>query len=285
MSNERVWEFVWFTLLVALAAGCSDGGGGDNASAAKERDASAASQRDASSGDASASSNPCPSGKLVGSYEIMTGDDPTPITACTEISGDLTVSSDSVVELRFPKLKSVGGALNVQDAKKLASIAFPSLAKIGKELTIDGNPALTTFSLPVLESAQTLLVTNNAKLNDYDLAALTKVDYLGVQGDDTLMMFELPKLKSVSTFVINLNDALTTIRFGSLTIISGDGFIILKNPMLATLDLPMLKTLIGDIAINNNPMLSTCQIDALVRQLDSKITVESIGNDDSATCR
>jgi hypothetical protein len=60
---------------------------------------------------------------------------------------------------------------------------------------------------------------------------------------------------------------------------------IAKNPVLATLEMPVLKTLIGDIAVNDNPMLPSCQIDALVAQIEGPaVPVGASGNDDSATC-
>jgi hypothetical protein len=258
-------------LWLVLAVGCSDSGGGVDASAAKH-------------GDAGASTDPCPHGKHAGSYEITSNGDAAAIAACTEIGGDLHVSGDALTKLSLPKLKVIGGALDVKNATALTRFDFSSLAMIGKELIVDGNPVLSTFTLPALDSSGTLLVTNNPKLADFDLDAFTKVDYLGFQGDDALTTCELPKLKSVGTFVINMNAALTTIRFDSLTIIAADGFIMLRNPVLAAIDMPMLGTLVGDIIVNDNPMLPRCRLEALVAQLDAAVPLSASRNDDSATC-
>jgi hypothetical protein len=270
MHRSRFVLASWAAVLLALAAGCSDSGGGDSGTAAKRRDASA---------------DPCPRGKLDGSYAIMTDEDAAAIAACTEVSGDLTVSGDVVTKLSLPKLKAIGGALDVTNATALTRFEFSSLTTIAKELTVDTNAVLSTFSLAVLDNCETLLVTNNPGLQDFDLAALTKAAHVGAQGDDVLTKLELPKLKSIGTLVINLNAELTTVRFASLMSIEADGFIIQKNPVLSTLDMPMLRTLVGDILIMDNPMLPSCQIDALAAQIDGPpVPVGAFGNDDSATC-
>jgi hypothetical protein len=131
---------------------------------------------------------------------------------------------------------------------------------------------------------QILLVTNDVELTQLDVPALSHVAYLGVQSLDALTTVEFQSIESVGVFVINMNATLGTIRFPALRIITSDGFIILRNPELSKLDLPLLRTLMGDIAVQDNPKLPSCQIDALVAQLDSQIPVGAHGNDDSATC-
>jgi hypothetical protein len=261
---------VLLVLVLVLVTGCADSAGMDSGSAAKRGDASA---------------EPCPHGKLDGSYAIMSSGDAAAIAACTEISKDLTVSGNKLSKLSLPKLKAIGGALNVTDATALTRFDFSSLTTVAKELLIDANPVLSTFSVPVLDNCETLLVTNNPKLKDFDLAKLTRASHVGAQGDDALTKFELPKVKSIGTFVVNQNAKLTTIRFESLMSIEADGFIIQKNPVLATLDMPMLKTLVGDLLIMDNPMLPSCQIAALAAQVEGPpVPVGAFGNDDAATC-
>lgn len=264
----------WAPLWLALAVGCSGSSGGNGAPGARNRGS-----------DASAPADPCPHGKLGGSYAIMTDEDVSAIAGCSEITGDLTVSGDTVTTLSLPKLSAIGGALELTNATALTSFELSSLATIAKDLTVDTNPVLSTFDVQILDSVETLLITNNPNLKDFDLSALTKARFLGLQGDALLATFELPQLESVGVFVISMNAALTDVRLSSLTIIEGDGFMIAKNPVLATLEMPLLKTLIGDISIHDNPMLPSCQIDALVAQIEgAPVPVGAFGNDDSATC-
>jgi len=263
---------LWLAALLLLACGSAGAGGTSDAAATKHPGA-----------DAGASADPCPHGKHEGDYDLMADTDTSAIAACTEITGDLNIGN-AVTQLRLAKLQTIGGALNITHAAALAGLDLPALTTIARELAVDGDGELTTFSLPVLESSETVLITNNPKLADFSLPALTRVEHLGVQANDALTTCALPRLQSVGIFVVNQNPALTAIAFDSLTRVSGDGFIVLQNPVLETLHIPLLKTISGDIFVNGNPMLPSCQVQAILAQLDTPVPTETIGDDDSATC-
>lgn len=273
------------TLFLLVAAGCSDGDGSEQASAPARGDASVLDHPDASAdAGSSPSGDPCPGGTLEGDYMLDSQAGADAIADCTEVTGTLGIGGDALTTLSLPSVEKVGGALEVKEATALTQLEFAALTTVGKELLVDGNPELRTFAAPTLATARTLLVTDNPKLESFDLDGAKQIATLGFQGDDALATVELMGLETVGTFVINSNATLEAVRFPALTEIDGDGFIILMNPTLSTLEMPVLETLIGDIAVNDNPMLPTCQIDAILSRLDAEIPVAANNNDDDATC-
>ena len=125
----------------------------------------------------------------------------------------------------FPKLKSIGGGLNISGNPVLSSIDaenFPVLATIGGALNFSRNNVLSTIAgFPVLKNIGGFSMSNNDALTSIgNFSALTTID-----GD----------FKIGGNFTSNTNDVLTTLG-----------------------DYPALIAIGGDITIRNNPMLSDC---------------------------
>jgi hypothetical protein len=297
LPGEAMHRISWGAVWLALLTGCnasSDGAARDSSprdaagdgaardSSARSTDSGAGEATDAKSDTADSCSPRLPDG----GYTIETDEDVAAIAGCTEITGALSVTGDTLTTLSLPKLKTISGSLVINKTGVLASFSLPSLEQIDGYLTIDENAALTMFRLGALKNIRdSFAIDYNDALTDFDLSALSNTNFMTVAYNGAIVIFNLPALEVVGTFAFNQNASLTTISFPKLTSISGDGFMIGNNNALTTLSLPLLTTLIGDITVINNPKFPSCQMKAIAAQFtDQSVPISTIGNDDLATC-
>jgi hypothetical protein len=124
-------------------------------------------------------------------------------------------------------------------------------------LTVKGT-ALTTLSLPSLQTISAGTISTNAQLTTLDLPALTTVNgRFSVDSDAPLATLTAPLLTSTGTFVID-STALTILSLPSLRTI-GTGSIS-NNAQLASVQLPQMTTVGNGSTFSNNGALSTCQV-------------------------
>ena len=88
---------------------------------------------------------------LYGSYRVENSLDAEFLFEFTEITGDLIVVAPGLVELRVPKLRTVGGLLDLLN-NTLTAVEFPALRSVGSKLRVAMNANLTSIEFPALRS-------------------------------------------------------------------------------------------------------------------------------------
>lgn len=192
----------------------------------------------------------CDRGTRATNCTVMTTEDLTDTcSGYTEVTGMLAVSGTDAVTLEGMEcLQTLGDALNVTDNPSLVSLeGLDSLTTVGGAANIDGNGSLQS-----LDGLQSLSSVGG---------------YLQVMDNASM-------------------DSLDGLR--SLTTVEGD-LLILSNDSLSSIEaLSSLDTVTGgSIIITSNPMLPTCQAQALADRLTADGfdgTVLIAHNDDTATC-
>lgn len=187
------------------------------------------------------------------------------IRHCKEITGNITVADDNLTSFILPNLVSVRGNLSVHGASSLTNVNLKTLREVNGSLNFILNAALTTVDIPQLESVgEKLWIIYNSSLPSFELLNLTSVNGdMNFSSNDILANISLP--------------ILTTIE-GSLTI--GD------NNELGGLGLDALTRVTGDyVRIGLNPILPTCQAEAVVSRLVGFTGEVYIGaNNDAGVC-
>jgi hypothetical protein len=125
--------------------------------------------------------------------------------ALATITGDLVIGPTvAVEEVTFPGLRVVGGAIRVVGNGLMQGLFLSRLERAGR-ITIDGNVAMTTVSLPRLQTVHGALhITDNAGLELVDVAALTAIDGdLVVERNPGLVLLEAAQLRRAAAVRID----------------------------------------------------------------------------------
>jgi hypothetical protein len=283
---------------LALVVGCSGGAGPPGAAAGAGGQASSDSGgasgggTDANGGATTAgSAGTAATVRVCGdgfSTVIADADDVAAIVDCTTIFGNLIVSNTTLTSLSLPNLVEVDGFFNCQLNPALTSVSLPALTTIG-HVAFSGNEELTSLNLPNLATAGGMSIFVN-KLTSLSLPKLVSValefDFVVVSGTaDPLTSLSLPELATVGTeFGVRHTLLLTDLTLPKLATVGG-GFQVEGNFALTNLTAPALATVQG-FRIMANPVLPTCQVQALLQQLTNFSGMATIrDNNDAGTCQ
>jgi hypothetical protein len=97
-------------------------------------------------------------------------------------------------------------------------------------------------------------------------------------------LFSLDALRSIGGSVSIENNPLLDGRYSLFSALEeAGGLRVVGNLLLGQLVLPRLAR-VPWLSVTDNPILPTCQVHALVAQLNSQPVVSISGNDDLATC-
>ncbi|HEX2881889.1 MAG TPA: hypothetical protein VHO25_20350 [Polyangiaceae bacterium] len=221
------------------------------------------------------------------SYTIDDADDIAAIVDCTTMNGNLIVSDTMLTSLSLPNLVEIEGFFNCQLNPVLTSVSLPALTTTG-HIAFSGNEELTSLNLSNLATAGGMTVFVN-KLTSLSLPKLVSValefDFVVVSGTaDPLTSLSLPELATVgSIFSVRHTLLLTELALPKLATV-GD-FTVEGNNALTNLTAPALATVQGGVRILSNPVLPTCQVQALLQQLSNFSGMTTIrDNDDIASC-
>lgn len=150
-------------------------------------------------------------------------------------------------------------------------MSAPLLAQVRGHVFVDA--AVVAVSFPSLLSAYSLAFGNvRTSVQSIDLPALTTLSGGGGPAAGT---FRLPRPRN-----------LVSLSLPSLESTSGS-FSITEGNLLASIDLPSLTSVGPSFTVSDNPVLPTCQAQAVLDQLVANGwtgTVDISGNDDSGTC-
>lgn len=148
------------------------------------------------------------------------------------------------------------------------------------------NMVLASVSFGVVPEVDgPVVVEQNPALTTLELPGLEATfDVFRVNDNDALTALELPKLLGVDHADIHHNAVLASVSMPLFRSV-GEDLSIYENPSLTSLELPMLMRVEGAVSVHDNAMLPSCQVMAFVdRLVDFTGSVDTDGNDGDATC-
>jgi hypothetical protein len=164
--------------------------------------------------------------------------------------GDSVNDQGVLASLNLPVLTSLTGDLLVHDAPLLTAASFPKLTLVGGVASLARLAALTTISLPLLNSTSELDASYCTSLTSLSMPALTLIDAdLKVTGDTVLGSASFPLLGTVGgQLLVTTNDAFTSLTAPVLTSVGSD---LVLGPSLVgvTVALPQLATVGGNLSV------------------------------------
>lgn len=179
-------------------------------------------------------------------------------------------------------VQTVTGDLRLGNTPGIDTISLPNLQEIQGNLTGGGGSA--TLDLPALIS-----IGEGWSSFSQDLQSISAPALLSVGGTvefhcSSLQTIELPALQTVGARLEIDGDMLQDLAFVSLQSVGND-LIIGQLALLRSLDLPALQTVLGRVLINLNPLLPTCQAQAIVDQLtNAPVSINITGDDVAGVC-
>ncbi len=130
-----------------------------------------------------------------------------PLRRLELIEGDLLIGpSVGLQEVALHQLREVTGKIRVVANNNLHAIFLPQLRRAG-QIEIDGNVALTTISMPKLETVTgSLVITHDAELELVELSSLTRVGQeLLLIDNPHLVLIEAGKLTGAGSVRVESN--------------------------------------------------------------------------------
>ncbi|MDR2130261.1 MAG: hypothetical protein LBP56_03695 [Odoribacteraceae bacterium] len=168
-------------------------------------------------------------------------------------AASLFVASPALVALDAPLLAETVGRFSIENPpgganSVLAGISFPRLERVGGRFSLHYLPALASAAFPLLESvgAELSIETNATPLETLAFPALRSVaGNITVERAPGLLSLSLPALARAAAFVYNKTSygtyPLATLDLPALATV--DGEIYLRDIPLASLDLPALESI------------------------------------------
>jgi len=213
------------------------------------------------------------------------GSCPTSCTPCTEVvvTGDVTIVEQADLDA-YACTEEITGDLIVDPAATVTDIALPSLVTLGGDVRVESHPAMTSLSLPALETVRQVYLYDNAALTTVDLGHLEQVGSVFAIQANPISALNLgpvtsvgsllsirdvsdpdwgafgPDLTSVGSVLHVLDNAgVTTLTLSSLASLGGE-IVVRNNAQLASLDLGDLGAISGQISLSNNPQLAALSL-------------------------
>ncbi|RCI09246.1 hypothetical protein L249_1530, partial [Ophiocordyceps polyrhachis-furcata BCC 54312] len=132
-------------------------------------------------------------------------------------------------------------------------------------IEISNNPKLTTFDSPLVNVTKSLKLTNNGNNMQVNMSSLQTCGEIQFR---QVKSFDAPVLSRAESIKFNDSPELLSVSCSNLTEIAAS-LTLINNKKLNRLSFPLLKTIKGDMTIQNNTAL---------QQVDGFPKVESVGN-------
>ena len=186
-----------------------------------------------------------------------------------EGSLDLRPSGDRIVLVDLPALDSVEGGVFIQDNANFESLVAPELHHIRHVLRIENNDSIETIHLPNLSHAPNLIFEGNANLADIELPGTRWAHSLQIRDSPELRSLSVPVLEEIEEFgfVMERNESLDSFHLPALKTIHGD-LLIQDNQVLETIEFAVLEQVSGDFQVIDNPNLPTSNAQQLANQVE-----------------
>ncbi len=160
------------------------------------------------------------------------------LNALKNVNEEMNINNNlSLTSLSLPALTETFALVQIYDNNALTSIDFPNYLKSFRNIAIINNEALTSISFPSIIKASGIGISSTPNLSTFSIASLITSDYLQFN-ETNLTTFSMPNLTK-----------------GKITI--------QKNPLLTSLDFPVLNNALGGINISENSNLTSVQLPQL----------------------
>ncbi|MBF0649484.1 hypothetical protein IR083_11700 [Dysgonomonas sp. GY75] len=185
-------------------------------------------------------------------------------------------NTDSLVEMSFPKLQNIVENMTIQGSwnmNKLAAVDFPKLEKIGGNLNITQWKEAKSVNFPILKNVTTLSITSLSKMESLALPQLGSLPGdVTISACDLLVNMDITSLKTISGNLrlenVNIED-LKGLK--SLESVGKELFISNMPKLKSTKDMKSLKSVGGRIYISSWPVLED--------NIDGLSLLNSVGGD------
>ena len=199
-----------------------------------------------------------------GDVLIENQDDVDAIAHCASVDSLTVARTATVAVLELPNLVSVGGVIMIHSVAALTSISMPSLETSG-HLDIRSNNGLLETSLPSLtEVTDSVDIGSNYFTTDLDLSSLTTVaSHLDVQSFQNLTALSLESVEVVGGHLyLNGLYSLAAISLPRLQATGGE-FFVANTDALETLSAPLLTSIGGQLLVRTNHDLTAVDLGSL----------------------
>lgn len=187
---------------------------------------------------------------VLGPFEIVD------LSALVQVDESARFEDLWVTRLDLPLLQSVGGALEIADCGRALNISLPRL-QFAEDLVLSNNTDLLTFTVPQLEVAHVdLLASPFLAMPGFPAFRSGSIDIDGIAGDGALV---LPVVEQLSSLRVTNLPGVTSIDVGveHLDVLS-----IVGNPLLQDIRVP-LRSVDGGFAISSNASLTALDLGQL----------------------
>lgn len=189
-----------------------------------------------------------------------------------EIGGDLIIRGNSRLRsiAALAGLTSVGGAVVIAANPLLLEIDLPLLGSVGGDLQVKVNHALERMSLADLESVgESIQITGNSEMESLLLPSLRTTRDLLVAGNAALSRVELSAVERLRLLVLESLPALAVLYLDALVTVGSEeepGKLHLQhNQALQSVSAPLLRTVYGNLLVEQAPALSVLEVPSLER--------------------
>lgn len=167
-----------------------------------------------------------------------------------ETVGSIYIKSTGPLTVDFPSLSKVSKSLDLE--VPLAGASFPALREVGGKVTYYSGTNSATYlpiiSFPSLKQAGSLMFYYFTNVTKIELPELEKTGDIDLMNLPKLYEINCAKLQMASgTISIPATSSLTEVSFPELVICGG---LKVETKTINTLDLPLLKTVSGDISVS-----------------------------------
>src|SRR5262249_6468186 len=160
-----------------------------------------------------------------GSLLVLNSSDAERLVGVTTITGDLDIEANGLEELDLSSLKTGGGSF-VCFALSAPMVSLPAVTSVGQDVVVQQCP---TVSAPVLATVGGVVAVESTALTTFTLPVLETGSIVVLQ-NSALTAVGAPMLASAPRFDIESNAMLTTISFPAVS--TSTSFFVRNNPML-----------------------------------------------------
>jgi hypothetical protein len=229
------------------------------------------------------------------------------ISHCMEVRG-LTLSYGDFTAINLPFLQAASW-IDVRENPDLTSLELPALTETYEDLYVGHNPSLVDLDLSSLEDANSDIAVVGTAIESLALPSFESGN-LRIGENESLIEITAAELSKLYFIELYSNPSLTTVSFDSLSEITGEvyidscpaltsldafagltgvgeysdqwpdfgGLIVTNNSGLTSLGLTSWTQLTGELRIQDNAALPTCQATELRDALEIDGTVCISGN-------
>ena len=205
---------------------------------------------------------------IEGNISITSSLDAQLLAVFSEVTGNLQIQNGlPMTDLEFPNLVTVGGRLTGNN-DSLANLSFPALTSVGDFVDIVAGDELTTLSMPVLATvAGRFEVAGSGTDLTIDASALTSTgDHLRIRATGATSL-DISSLVTVGNRFWIEDTALVAIAAPALTTIDNDLWINDNSSLTSLAFAAPLTTVVDEVEITGNDSLPCADANAVVAAL------------------